>query len=220
LFGAYKGKPLGTLGVLAAQSFHETKNFICGEGGALLINDAQYIARAEIIREKGTNRSAFFRGEIDKYTWRGLGSSYLLSDVLAAFLFGQLERREHIQEQRRRVWERYDQELSGWRQRRGVRGPVVPEHCEQAYHMYYLLLPTAEARAAVIGHLKARSILAVFHYVPLHMSAMGETFGGRCGDCPVTEDISDRLVRLPFYTSMTHAEQTRVIEAVSEFDLS
>jgi len=220
LFGAYKDRPLGTFGPLAAQSFHETKNFICGEGGALLVNDPQYVANAEIIREKGTNRSAFFRGEIDKYTWRGLGSSYLLSDVLAAFLFGQLERREHIQGERRRVWERYDRELRGWCERWGVRRPIVPAHCEQAHHMYYLLMPDGAARARLIAHLKQRSILAVFHYVPLHLSDMGKGYGARPGDCPVTEDVSERLVRLPFYTSMTDAEQMQVIEAVAALDLS
>lgn len=220
LFGAYRGKPLGSFGALAAQSFHETKNFICGEGGALLINDSQSIARAEVIREKGTNRSAFFRGEVDKYTWRELGSSYLLSDVLAAFLYGQLERRDHIQAERRRVWDRYDRELRDWRDRMGVRGPVVPDHCEQAYHMYYLLLPSQDARAALIAHLKRRSILAVFHYLPLHLSTMGEKFGGRPGDCPVAENVSERLLRLPFYTSMTDTEQAQVIEAITAFDPS
>ncbi|MBL8131731.1 MAG: dTDP-4-amino-4,6-dideoxygalactose transaminase [Anaerolineae bacterium] len=217
LFGRYRGRQLGTIGALTSQSFHETKNFQCGEGGALLINDARYIERAEIIREKGTNRSRFFRGQVDKYTWVDVGSSYLPSDLLAAFLLTQLEAREEIQAKRRALWERYDAELSGWAAAQGVRPPVVPADCDQAYHMYYLLLPSLTARTALIDHLKARGILAVFHYLPLHLSDMGRAFGGQPGDCPVTEDLSDRLLRLPFYTNMTAEEQSEVIAAVQAF---
>jgi dTDP-4-amino-4,6-dideoxygalactose transaminase len=217
LFGKYRGKWLGTFGEFGVQSFHETKNITCGEGGALLINDPAYIERAEIIREKGTNRSMFFRGQVDKYTWVDVGSSYVMSDVLAAFLFAQLEVWQSIQAKRRQIWERYAVELSDWSRLSGVRLPIVPEHCEQAYHMFYLLLPSLGARKALIAHLAAHGILAVFHYLPLHLSKFGLRYGGKAGDHPVTEDISDRLLRLPFFCALTEEEQTRVIEAVSEF---
>jgi dTDP-4-amino-4,6-dideoxygalactose transaminase len=217
LFGKYRGKYLGTFGCLATQSFHETKNVICGEGGALLINDPRYIERAEIIREKGTNRSRFFRGQVDKYTWVDLGSSYLPSDILAAFLYAQLEAREQIQAKRRRVWEYYYEYLGDWAQEHDVRLPIVPDHCEQPYHMFYLLMPSLEQRQALIAHLKARSILSVFHYLPLHLSEMGQRFGGRQGNCPVTEDVSDRLLRLPFYNELTEDDQTYVVTAIKEF---
>jgi dTDP-4-amino-4,6-dideoxygalactose transaminase len=217
LFGKYKGKQLGTFGALATQSFHETKNFTCGEGGALLINDPQYTERAEIIREKGTNRSRFFRGQVDKYTWVDIGSSYLPSEVLAAFLYAQLEMRDEIQSRRRRVWEYYDMHLQGWARQNDVRLPIIPEYCEQPYHMFYMLLPSLDVRTALINHLKARGILSVFHYLPLHISDMGKKFGGREGDCPVTEDISDRLLRLPFYNELTEADQEKVVKAIMEF---
>ena len=217
LFGKYRGEWLGTFGELAVQSFHETKNITCGEGGALLINNPAYVARAEVIREKGTNRSMFFRGQVDKYTWVDLGSSYVMSDVLAAFLFAQLEVWPSIQARRRQIWERYALELSDWSRSSGVRLPIVPQHCEQTYHMFHLLLPSLSARQALIAHLAAHGILAVFHYLPLHLSKFGLRYGGRPGDQPVTEDISDRLLRLPFFCALTDEEQTRVIEAVSEF---
>jgi len=216
LFGKYKGKYLGTFGCLATLSFHETKNFTCGEGGALLINDPQYIERAEIIREKGTNRSRFFRGEVDKYTWVDIGSSYLPSDILAAFLYAQLEAREEIQVKRRRIWEYYYEHLRDWAQEHGVRLPIVPAYCEQSYHMFYLLMPDLKARTRLISHLKERGILSVFHYLPLHLSPMGKRFGGKPGDCPVTEDISNRLVRLPFYNDLTYEDQDQVIQAIRE----
>jgi dTDP-4-amino-4,6-dideoxygalactose transaminase len=217
LFGAYAGRPLGTIGQLGALSFHETKNVTCGEGGALLLNDPGYVRRAEIIREKGTNRSAFFRGEVDKYSWVDIGSSYLMSDVLAAFLYAQLEAREAIQRKRRALWERYDAQLGEWAAGLGVGTPVVPSRCEQAYHMYYLLLPSLEQRSALIAHLRRRGILAVFHYLPLHLSQMGRAFGGKAGDCPVTEDLSDRLLRLPFYNDLSLEDQGVVIDAIREF---
>jgi len=217
LFGKYKGKMLGTFGCLATQSFHETKNCTCGEGGALLINDPAYIERAEIIREKGTNRSRFFRGEIDKYTWVDIGSSYLMSDVLAAFLYAQLEMWPQIQQKRQRIWEFYDRHFSGWAESRNVRRPVIPVHCQQAYHMYYLLTPSLDYRTRLIEHLKSKGITSVFHYLPLHLSDMGRKFGGQTGDCPVTEDISDRLVRLPFYNLLREQDQERVVAAIREF---
>jgi dTDP-4-amino-4,6-dideoxygalactose transaminase len=217
LFGKYKGKNLGTFGSMAAQSFHETKNITCGEGGALLINDPQYIDRAEIIREKGTNRSRFFRGQVDKYTWVDIGSSYLPSEILAAFLYAQLENWKEIQEKRKNIWKYYNQEFNPWASSKNIRLPYVPVHCDQAYHMYYLVLPSLVERQALIAHLKAKNILAVFHYLPLHLSDMGIKFGGKPGDCPVTEDISDKLLRLPFYNDITEEDQATVISAIKEF---
>ncbi len=219
LFGKYKGKDLGTFGVMATQSFHETKNLTSGEGGALLINDEKYIEDAEIMREKGTNRSRFFRGQVDKYTWVNLGSSYLPSEILAAHLFAQLEKRNEIQSARKRIWETYYKELADWAEENHVQMPFVPAHCEQTYHLFYMLLPSLEARTKAIAHLKERGIQAVFHYLPLHLSPMGEKFGGKPGDCPVTERITDQLLRLPFYTNMTEEEQRTVIHALKEFSV-
>jgi len=218
LLGKYKGRNLGTFGCLATQSFHETKNFTCGEGGALVINDAAYCEQAEIIRDKGTNRSRFVRGQVDKYTWVGLGSSYLPSDILAAILYAQLEAREIIQAQRRHIWERYNMRLRDWAASYGVGMPVIPPHCQQSFHMFYLLLPSEGCRARLIDHLKARNILSVFHYLPLHLSEMGLRLGGPACSCPVTEDVSNRLLRLPFYNGLTESEQARVIRAVREFE--
>jgi len=214
LFGKYKGRYLGTFGAFATQSFHETKNFQCGEGGALIINAPEMIERAEIIREKGTNRSRFFRGQVDKYTWVDIGSSYLPSYLLAAFLYAQLESRNIIQAARQSIWERYALELRDWATENDIRLPIISSECEQPYHMFYLLMPSLEARQAFIQHLKVAGIIAVFHYLPLHLSKMGMDLGGKPGDCPVVEDISDRLVRLPFYNAMTEAEQSRVIAQV------
>ncbi len=218
LFGKYKGRFLGTFGVMASQSFHETKNFTSGEGGAILINDEKYVERAEIIREKGTNRSRFFRGQIDKYTWVDIGSSYLPSDILAAFLFGQLEQRERIQSHRKTLWDTYNLALSNWAQKHGVQLPTVPAYTEQAYHMFYLLLPDLDLRQRFIQYLRDLGIYSVFHYLPLHLSDMGCGFGGKVGDCPVTEDVSDRLVRLPFHNALSNSEQELVIEAISAFN--
>jgi len=217
LFGKYKNRYLGTLGCLATQSFHETKNFTSGEGGALLINEPAFIERAEILREKGTNRSRFFRGQVDKYTWMDVGSSYLPSEILAAFLYAQLEARESIQARRRRIWEYYNEQLTEWAGKFGVQLPSVPSHCEQPFHMYYLVLPTAAQRDRLIAHLNAADINSVFHYLPLHLSRMGRKFGGKEGQCPVSEDVSDRLVRLPFYTGMSEADQSRVVSALKDF---
>jgi len=217
LFGRYRGRPLGTFGAMAAQSFHETKNVTCGEGGAILLNDAELIEGAEVIREKGTNRKRFFRGQVDKYTWVGLGSSYVQSDLLAAFLCAQLEERARIQDARAAVWSRYAEALDAWAADNGAGLPFVPEHCEQSFHMFYVLLPSLHARTRLIEHLRSLGILAVFHYLPLHLSEMGRALGGREGQAPVTEDVVDRLVRLPFYTGMTEPEQAEVIDAVLEF---
>lgn len=214
LFGRYQGRPLGTFGAMATLSFHETKNFSCGEGGALLINDLRLLERAEILREKGTNRSRFFRGEIDKYSWVDIGSSYVPSDLLAAYLYAQFEAWECIQSKREALWHRYYERLHGWAEANEVRLPSVPTDCEQSYHMFYLLLPSSEIRQQLIAELKEQGILSVFHYVPLHLSEMGQQFGGRAGDCPVTETVSDRLLRLPFYNSLAAAQQERVIAAL------
>jgi len=218
LFARYKGKFLGTFGDLATQSFHETKNFSCGEGGALLVNQPSLIERAEIVREKGTDRSRFFRGQVDKYGWVDIGSSYLPSDILAAYLWGQLESREQIQKTRRRIWMAYRDGLDRWSQRNGVRLPVVPAECEQSYHMFYILLPNLAARQGLIAWLKQRGISAVFHYLPLHSSKFGRTLAGQA-DCPVTTDVSDRLLRLPLFNALGEPAARRVIEAVSAFDV-
>ena len=217
LFGKYKGKYLGTFGCLATQSFHETKNFTCGEGGALLINDTRYVERAEIIREKGTDRSKFFRGQVDKYTWVDVGSSYLPSDILAAFLYAQMEARDRIQSTRRRIWTHYHEGLKEWAESSGVKVPAVPAHCEHPYHMYYLVLPSLEKRQAFISYLNEHQVNSVFHYQPLHLSRMGRLFGGREGACPVTESVSDRLVRLPFFNDLTEEDQSRVIDRITKF---
>lgn len=217
LFARYRGQSLGTFGQMAAISFHETKNFICGEGGALLINDPQYFERAEIIREKGTNRSRFFRGQVDKYTWVDVGSSYLPSDILAAFLYAQLEARESITAKRRAIFEFYAQNLAGWCEANGVRIPIVPAHCEQPYHMFYLLFPDLNLRTAFINHMRSKGIQTSFHYLPLHLSDMGRQWGYTEGDCPVTEQVGDSLVRLPFYNDITRAELEEVAETVRAF---
>jgi dTDP-4-amino-4,6-dideoxygalactose transaminase len=217
LFGKYKGKYLGTFGSMASQSFHETKNFTSGEGGALLINDPGLVERAEIIREKGTDRSRFFRGQVDKYTWVDIGSSYLPSDILAAFLFAQFEQCEKIQLHRKQVWDIYATGLKDWADAHDVQLPHVPNHCEQSYHMFYLLLPNLDLRQKFIAYLRERGIYSVFHYLPLHLSEMGQRFGGKAGDLPITESISDRLVRLPFHNGLTSSEQEQVIEVIREF---
>jgi dTDP-4-amino-4,6-dideoxygalactose transaminase len=217
LFARYKGKNLGTFGCMSTQSFHETKNIHCGEGGALLLNDETLIERAEIIREKGTNRSRFFRGQVDKYTWVDVGSSYLPSDMLAAFLFAQFEQHNRIQMARQKIWTRYHQELASWARTIGASLPAVPSHCEQPFHMFYLLMPSLEGRQALISHLKSQGILSVYHYVPLHSSEMGIKYGAEPSDCPVTTDISDRIVRLPLYMGLSEQEQDLIITAVKQF---
>lgn len=218
LFARYRGRSLGSFGSLAAQSFHETKNITCGEGGALLINDPANIIRAEILRDKGTNRKQFVRGEVDKYTWVDIGSSYPPSDILAAFLLAQLEKHYEILRQRAAVWSFYDRHLANWADDHGVQRPAIPPHCEQSYHMYFLVLPSRVARQRLIESLKRRGIVAVFHYVPLHSSPMGQQFGGRVGQCPVSEWAGDRLLRIPFYNSISEEEQYRVLDSILAFD--
>ncbi len=217
LFGKYKGKYLGTFGALATQSFHETKNFSCGEGGALLINDPSLAERAEIVREKGTNRSRFFRGQVDKYSWVDIGSSYLPSDMLAAYLYAQFEQREKIQSHRKNVWEMYNSALKDWAEKNGVTLPHIPEYDQQAYHMFYMLLPNLDLRQKLIAYLRERGVYSVFHYLPLHLSDMGQGFGYKAGDCPVTEKVSDQLVRLPFHNALTSNDQEQVIDLLHDF---
>jgi dTDP-4-amino-4,6-dideoxygalactose transaminase len=217
LFATWSGQHLGTFGCLASQSFHETKNISCGEGGALLINDPALIERAEIIREKGTNRSRFYRGMVDKYTWVDVGSSYLPSDIIAAVLYAQLEASDWIQAKRKAIWEHYHDCLQDWAAANGVQIPTVPACCEQAYHMFYLVMPSLEARTRLMEYLREQGIISVFHYQPLHLSDMGIRFGGKPGDCPVTERVSNCLMRLPFYTNLTQPDQDIVIKALQEF---
>ncbi len=217
IFGKYNNKTLGSFGSMSTLSFHETKNFTCGEGGALIINDESLVERAEIIREKGTNRSQFFRGQVDKYTWHDLGSSYLPSDILAGFLYAQLEERHQIMQQRRKIWDYYFDNLKEWAQSKDISLPHVPSECQQAYHMFYLLMPSAQDQKAFIDYMKAKGILCVFHYLPLHLSTMGLKYGGKTGDCPITEDISNRLVRLPFYNNLSTDEQAIITDAIRNF---
>jgi dTDP-4-amino-4,6-dideoxygalactose transaminase len=218
LGGTYKGRPLGSLGLMATQSFHGTKNVHCGEGGALVVNDIDLLHRAEIIREKGTNRSAFFRGQVDKYRWVDIGSSYLPADPLAAFLTAQLERFDQIQAPRYAIWERYERELADWTAAHGIGGPTVPDDCVHPAHMYYLLMPTHEHQLGLISHLRERNITAPFHYVPLHSAPAGERYGRvGPGGCEVTERISGQLVRLPLFSQLTEEEQTRVIDALLSY---
>lgn len=217
LMGTYHGRPLGTFGRLATQSFHETKNISCGEGGALIINDPLLHDRAEILREKGTNRSLFFRGQVDKYSWVDIGSSYLPSDILAALLCANLEEIERIQAERRRIWETYHTALSDWAHTNEIRQPICPPHCGQAWHMYYLLMPSLADRTAFIEHLAKAGIKAVFHYLPLHLSKFGSRYGATDGDYPITERVSDRLVRLPFYESLGTDELEYICESARSF---
>jgi dTDP-4-amino-4,6-dideoxygalactose transaminase len=213
----YKGKALGSIGGLGAYSFHETKNYICGEGGALCINDPALVDRADIIRDKGTNRKQFFRGAVDKYTWVDVGSSYVPSEICSAFLFAQLEMLDAISERRRAVYEAYERALRPLEEAGLLRLPRITSNCDSNYHLFYVLLPDAAARDALMAHLRQQGILAVFHYVPLHSSPMGQRFGYREGQLPVTEDVSRRLLRLPLYYTLTAEEQGRVVTEVKAF---
>jgi dTDP-4-amino-4,6-dideoxygalactose transaminase len=217
LFGKYKGRPLGSFGTFAARSFHQTKNITCGEGGALLVNDPAFVDRAEVAVEKGTNRGRFSRGEVDRYTWVGPGSNYRPSELQAAFLWGQLSAASAIQERRHAIWSRYHAGLETWARKNEVRRPAIPSFAEHPAHVYFVILPSSASRRALIAQLKAQGILAVFHYQPLHLSPMGQQFGARPGDCPVAEQVSERLVRLPFYNDLTPNDQDEVIDAVARF---
>ena len=220
LFAKYRGKYLGTFGALATQSFHETKNITCGEGGALVINDASLAERAEILREKGTDRTKFLRGQVDKYTWVDVGSSWVISDLLAAILFGQLSRADEIYEQRMKIWNRYHNELQSWAAKHDVTLPTVPEGCEHTGHVYHLRFQHGVQRDKFIENLKQLGIYAVFHYQPLHLSTVGRTLGGQEGQFPVTESAGDCLVRLPLFNSLTSDEQTYIIDSIKVFNPS
>ena len=216
LMSSYRGRPLGSFGQLAAFSFHETKNLISGEGGALIVNDPRFIGRAEIIREKGTNRSSFFRGEVDKYTWVDLGSSFLPSDIIAAYLLAQFENAEALTEHRRGLWSRYHEGLAGLERAGFLRRPIVQEGCLHNAHLYYVLLPDLATRTTVIAWLKERGIAAPFHYVPLHSAPAGRRFGRANGTLAITDDVADRLLRLPLWQDMTN-EPDIVIELIDAF---
>lgn len=212
LFGRRGQRPLGSFGRFSTLSFHETKNFICGEGGALVVNRAEDVERANVLYHKGTNRRAFLLGQVDKYSWQDVGSSFGLSDVLAAFLYGQLQQREEILRKRRHVFDRYARLLAPHADRLGLRLPSVPPSCEQAYHMFYVLLSDTDERNRVLHALGAVGVHATFHYVPLHSSVGGRRFAARPTACPVTDDISGRLLRLPFFTALTDSEADRVAD--------
>ena len=212
----YKGKYLGTIGDLGAYSFHETKNYSCGEGGAIIINNPKFLERAEIIREKGTNRSKFLRGEVDKYTWVDVGNSFLPSDILAAVLLPQLENMNVIQNKRKQIYDYYYSGLKYLEEQGIIQLPSIPKDCESNYHMFYLLLENFEKRNNVLSALKENGIYSVFHYVPLHTSPMGKSFGYKEGDLPITEQVGKTLIRLPFYYDLTKEEQDYIIKHLRE----
>ncbi len=217
VFAKYKGQWLGTIGHMGCYSFHETKNFSCGEGGALTVNDPDLEKRAEILREKGTNRSQFLRGQVDKYTWVDIGSSYILSDMLAAFLHGQLENMEKITARRSEIFNLYASLLAPLVESGRIRTPFIPEHCTTNYHMFYLLAANQDERTALIAHLRNAGILAVFHYVPLHSSPFAKSLGLSQPNLPVTDDTSSRLLRLPMYYDLNDRDVTEVAMSVLDF---
>jgi len=217
ILSTYKGKQLGTIGHLAALSFHETKNLTAGECGALLINDSAYAKRAEIIREKGTNRSAFFRGEVDKYTWVDAGSSYLPSELQAAFLYAQFESAHEITKDRLSIWHRYHELLEPLEKRGLIRRPIIPDHCEQNAHLYYLLAPSADRRDAMLFYLKQQDVGALFHYIPLHSAPAGRRFGRTDGELPVTDRLSASLLRLPFWRGLAPEQIEYVVRCIGDF---
>lgn len=216
IMSTYKGRPLGSIGHMAALSFHETKNIICGEGGALLINDPSFVVRAEIIREKGTNRSQFFRGQVDKYTWVDIGSSFLPSEIVAAFLWAQMEDADNITHQRLTIWDAYHKAFAEAEQQGHFRRPVVPTDCEHNAHMYYLLLPDLATRTAFIDRLRKQDIYTVFHYIPLHSAPQGLRAARAHGDMSLTDEYADRLVRLPMWVGVEGDAQAAVLVAVNE----
>lgn len=217
LLSKYQGRYTGTYATMATQSFHETKNIMCGEGGALLLNDENLIDRAEILREKGTNRSLFLKGQVDKYTWVDIGSSWVMSDLLAAVLSGQLERADEINERRLQIWNRYFSELHDWTGEQTILKPHIPADCEHVGHVFHLRFQTGEVRTRFIQHMNKHGVSCVFHYQPLNISPVGQKFGGRQGQCPVAEQAGECLVRLPLYNSMSDDEQSQVIEAALAF---
>ena len=215
IHSTYKGKPLASYGALSALSFHETKNVISGEGGALLVNDPRFAERAEIIWEKGTNRSKFFRGQVDKYTWVDIGSSYLPSEIIAAFLWPQLEDLKPITERRMQIWGKYHQALRPLRDAGRIQGPTIPKDCEHNAHMYYILAASHAEQDRILNHMKTQGVMAVFHYIPLHSAPAGKRFGRTSGgELKVTDDLYARLIRLPLWPDMTDGDIQRVVEAV------
>jgi dTDP-4-amino-4,6-dideoxygalactose transaminase len=219
LFGSYKGRPLGTIGAMGAFSFQNTKNFTCDEGGAFVTNDTRLAEIAEVVREKGTNRSQFMRGLLHKYEWVSAGSSYILADILAAQLVAQLARAQEIQDKRQRIFERYQAGLADWASAQGVRQPTIPEGCDPAWHLYYLIMPSEAVRDQFLTYLRSRQIGAAFHYIALHLTPMGRSLGGQAGDAPVTEQMAASLVRLPFYTDLSEGDQDRVVHVVRSFEV-
>lgn len=217
LYGGWRGQTLGTFGHLSTLSFHETKNVTCGEGGAIHINSPEFVERAEILREKGTDRSRFLRGQVDKYTWVDVGSSWVISDLLAGVLCGQLERIDEIQLRRHAIWNQYHHHIAGWAAQNEVRSFVIPEGANHTAHMYHLRFNSLETRTRFIDHMRERDVMTVFHYQPLHLSTVGEQLGGRIGDCAVSEDAGDTLVRLPLYVGLSDHEVDHIIDAVSSF---
>jgi dTDP-4-amino-4,6-dideoxygalactose transaminase len=217
LGGRWDGRTLGTFGALSTLSFHETKNITCGEGGALVVNDPSLVERAEILREKGTDRARFFRGQVEKYTWVDVGSSWVMSDLLAAILVGQLRRFDTVQTRRRTIWSAYASGLAAWAQEYGVRLPEIPEAADHTAHLFHLRLADVDVRARFITHMAEAGIGTVFHYQPLHLSEVGRRYGGRKGQHPVTEAVGDTLVRLPLFDSLTDDAVERVVERATQF---
>ncbi len=213
----YKGRALGSIGHMGTYSYHETKNYVCGEGGTLTINHPELQTRAEIIRDKGTNRQQFFRGAVDKYTWVDIGSSYVLSELSCAFLYAQLEALDEIRALRKQVFDNYQNLLGGLQDEGFLQMPVIPDECETNYHMFYILLKDQETRDALMQYLREHDINAVFHYIPLHTSPMGRSFGYREGQLPVTEDLSGRLLRLPFFNEISFSQQERITDWINSF---
>jgi dTDP-4-amino-4,6-dideoxygalactose transaminase len=214
LFGTHGGEPLGSFGRFSTLSFHETKNFQCGEGGALVVNDPADVDRAHVLFDKGTNRRAFMLGEVDKYSWKDTGSSFGMSDLQGAFLFAQLEQHEYVLRERGRVDALYRELFAPYVERLGIALPVVPVDCESAFHMFYVMTPNRAVRDQLLAGCKERGVNPTFHYVPLHSSDAGRRFSDRAEDCPVTNDVSDRLLRMPFYTTMTDDDVRTVVSVV------
>ena len=219
IMSTYKGRPLGSIGHMAALSFHETKNIISGEGGALLINDPRFAERAEVIREKGTNRSLFFRGQVDKYTWVDIGSSYLPGEIVAAFLWAQMEEADDINERRLEIWNNYHEGFESLEKTGKIRRPVVPQDCVHNAHMYYLLMPNLALRTAFIERLKSKGIQCVFHYIPLHSSPRGQVGGRAVGDMKHTDGVAERLVRLPMWLGLEE-HIAGIISEINAYDWS
>ena len=210
----YKGRALGSIGHMGTYSFHETKNYICGEGGTLSINAPQFISRAEIIRDKGTNRQQFLQGLVDKYTWVDVGSSYVPSEISCAFLYGQLEQLDQISDRRRELYEYYLCNLHALEEQGRLRLPRIPEHCESNYHLFYILLPSKEQRDGLLRWMNDRGCNSVFHYIPLHSSPMGQKIGSDANGLPRTDDLSGRLLRLPMYFNLSHEEQRKIVDVI------